>query len=472
MKKKIPFVMIKYFNTFLVILPFLVCWFAYYEPITMTTRSRQVSVLVIASYTIVFYWLCHHMDGFRSSILPLNELIFNQLISIAITDVYAFILIWMLSVNFPNVVPGLMAFLAQCLIVPLVCIYRYRSFNKSHPPLKALIIRDVRDDIERLITERELDGRFDVQGTLNSQELLKNMDLLDGMDMVFIFGIHSHERNAILKECIYRNVQLYIIPRVGDLLMNATEEMHLFHLPILRSKRYNPTTEYRVIKRLVDIVISLIGLVLLSPVFLVTAIAIKQDGGPVFYSQERLTQNGKRFMILKFRSMRVDSEKECGAVLSAGENDPRITSVGRVIRAFRIDELPQLLNILKGDMSIVGPRPERPEIAAKYEETLPEFALRLQAKAGLTGYAQVYGKYNSTPYDKLLMDLLYLSHSTLFQDMKIILETIRILFDKESTEGVETPPNSGEYENDERYYGNNNHLHNKAGIHRKQSASV
>ena len=167
------------------------------------------------------------------------------------------------------------------------------------------------------------------------------------------------------------------------------------------------------------------------------AIAIKlTDHGPIFYRQCRLTKDGKKFDVLKFRSMRVDAEKDGVARLSSGEHDDRITPVGHFIRKCRLDELPQLINILKGDMSLVGPRPERPEIAAQYEEELPEFDLRLQAKAGLTGYAQVYGKYNTTPYDKLQMDLMYISNPSIIEDIKIMFATVKILFMPESTEGV------------------------------------
>ena len=169
---------------------------------------------------------------------------------------------------------------------------------------------------------------------------------------------------------------------------------------------------------------------------IITAIAVKSDGGPALYKQKRLTQNGKEFYILKFRSMRVDAEKDGVARLSTGDKDDRITKVGRIIRAIRFDELPQIFNILKGDMSIVGPRPERPEISAEYEKDMPEFRLRLQAKAGLTGYAQVYGKYNTSPYDKLLMDLMYIAKPSIIEDLKICLFTVKILFEKESTEGV------------------------------------
>ena len=183
---------------------------------------------------------------------------------------------------------------------------------------------------------------------------------------------------------------------------------------------------------------------------IVLALIIRSDGGTAFYRQDRLTKDGKVFKVLKFRSMKMDAEKDGVARLSTGERDPRITKVGHFIRACRMDELPQLINILRGDMSIVGPRPERPEIAQQYKEFLPEFDLRLQCKCGLTGYAQVYGKYNTTPYDKLLMDLMYISRPSLVEDFKICLATFKILFMKESTEGVaegQTTASAGSVEN-------------------------
>ena len=228
-----------------------------------------------------------------------------------------------------------------------------------------------------------------------------------------------------------------MIPRIVDVIMSSAKQMHMFHLPMMRVQRYNPRPGYLFLKRTFDIVSSLLGLIILSPIFLVTAIAIKAtDKGPVFYKQERLTKNGKRFMIHKFRSMRVDAEKDGVARLSSGENDDRITPVGRFIRKCRIDELPQLIDILAGNLSVVGPRPERPEIAEEYMKDIPEFQLRLQAKAGLTGYAQVYGKYNTTPYDKLQMDLMYIANPSFAEDIRICFATFKILFTSESTEGV------------------------------------
>ena len=173
-----------------------------------------------------------------------------------------------------------------------------------------------------------------------------------------------------------------------------------------------------------------------SPFMLIIALAVKlYDGGPVLYKQERLTRDGRPFMIYKFRSMSMDSEKS-GARLAA-KGDKRVTPVGRVIRNIHFDELPQLFNILKGDMSMVGPRPERQVIADQYAEEIPEFVLRTKVKAGLTGYAQVYGKYNTTPYDKLKFDITYIENYSLWLDVKIMLLTFKILFQKENTEGVD-----------------------------------
>lgn len=436
-RRALPLSLIKILNTFAVSIPFLLCWFLYYEPITLTTESKQVSVLVILIYATIFYFFCLRLDGFRASIMRITELIYSQMIAIALTDIVAALGIWMLSIHFPNLYPGLICFLGQCAVIPVICWYEYTSYYKNHPPQRTLVVYDARQGAENLVSAYGMQMRFQIIGVEPVEEVLDKTGVLDQAEVVFLCGVHSHERNALLKECMYRDLQVYIVPRIGDVLMSGAEQMHMFHLPMLRSKRFQPLSEYRTIKRILDIVFSGLALILCLPIMIVTAIAVKTDGGPVFYKQTRLTQNGKVFKILKFRSMCVDAEKYTGAVVSAGESDPRITKVGHFIRACRIDEMPQLINIFRGDMSIVGPRPERPEIAAVYEKELPEFKLRLQAKAGLTGYAQVYGKYNTTPYDKLLMDLMYISSASLFMDLRISIETLRILFDKRSTEGLE-----------------------------------
>jgi lipopolysaccharide/colanic/teichoic acid biosynthesis glycosyltransferase len=220
--------------------------------------------------------------------------------------------------------------------------------------------------------------------------------------------------------------------------MSGAKKVHFFHIPLLQVERYRPSIDYLIIKRLMDILFSICAVILLSPIMVAIAIAIKlEDRGSVFYKQDRLTKNGKVFKLIKFRSMRMDAEKDGIPRLSAGDKDDRITNVGKIIRKLRLDELPQLFNIICGEMSLIGPRPERPEIAEQYEKILPEFHLRLQAKAGLTGYAQVYGKYNTSPYDKLQMDLLYLANPSIIEDISIFFATIRILFVPESTDGID-----------------------------------
>ena len=283
-----------------------------------------------------------------------------------------------------------------------------------------------------------MDKRFRVIRTVNSEKttLEELFDYMKNLDAVFLCGVPSDYRNEVVKHCIATGKVAYVKPKISDTIIRGGRTIQLMNIPVYRCKRSDASLIYTFIKRVGDIVISAVGLVVLSPVILITAICIKsEDGGPVFYKQKRLTLNGKEFDVIKFRSMRVDAEKDGKARLAA-EDDDRITKVGKIIRKCRIDEIPQILNILSGSMSIVGPRPERPEIMEEYKDSLPEFALRLQVKAGLTGYAQVYGKYNTPPYDKVQMDLMYVANQSLFEDFRLILMTIKIMLTPSSTEGI------------------------------------
>ena len=236
--------------------------------------------------------------------------------------------------------------------------------------------------------------------------------------------------------CYENYIRVYIVPTVIDIISGSSEYLTLFDTPLLLLRNRGLSLEDCGIKRTLDLLISSIGLLLASPVMLIVSICIKiYDGGPVLYKQTRLTINGKEFQIYKFRSMIVDAEKD-GVARLASRKDDRITPIGHVIRKLRLDELPQLINVWKGDMSIVGPRPERPEIEQEYEKLLPEFRYRLRVKAGLTGYAQILGKYNTTPQDKLLLDLMYIENWTILLDLKLIFMTLKVLFMPESTEGV------------------------------------
>lgn len=434
--KKIPFAVVKMVNIVLLMIPFLICWTLYYEPRTTTVESKQVSVLVMITFFFICYYFGQRLDCFRVSILQIRDVIFGEVLATMITDIIMYILIWMLSIHLPNLIPGLITWGGQCVIGVIWAYVMHQSYFSTHPPLRTIVIYDERMGMENLIHTYGLEKRFNIKTVYPVESIMDKLEVMEEFDAAFLCGIHSRERNIILKHCINHKIKLFMIPRIADVMMRGSEQIHMLHLPILKTQRYKPSIEYQIIKRTMDIVVSGIATIVLSPLFLITAIAVKSDGGPAFYKQKRLTKDGKVFEILKFRSMRVDAEKYSGAVLSAGENDPRITKVGRIIRACRLDELPQLLNILKGDMSLVGPRPERPELQKEIEKEVPEFGLRLQAKAGLTGYAQVYGKYNTTFYDKLLMDLMYISKPSILEDFTIMLATVKILTSKESTEGV------------------------------------
>lgn len=434
--KKIPFAVVKMVNIVLLMIPFLICWTLYYEPRTTTVGSKQVSVLVMIIFFLICYYFGQRLDCFRVSILQIRDVIFGEVLATMITDIIMYILIWMLSIHLPNLIPGLITWGGQCVIGVIWAYVMHQSYFSTHPPLRTIVIYDERMGMENLIHTYGLEKRFNIKTVYPVESIMDKLEVMEEFDAAFLCGIHSRERNIILKHCISHKIKLFMIPRIADVIMRGSEQIHMLYLPILKTQRYKPSIEYQIIKRTMDIVVSGIATIVLSPLFLITAIAVKSDGGPAFYKQKRLTKDGKVFEILKFRSMRVDAEKYSGAVLSAGENDPRITKVGRIIRACRLDELPQLLNILKGDMSLVGPRPERPELQKEIEKEVPEFGLRLQAKAGLTGYAQVYGKYNTTFYDKLLMDLMYISKPSILEDFTIMLATVKILTSKESTEGV------------------------------------
>lgn len=439
---------IKTLDAVLMNVPFALCWYLYYAKHIASPFYAKGDYLVVALFFVLFVIFGRVYDAFLMSMQRISAIVYAQFLAAAVSDFIMYIVIWLLSKHLPNILPGVAALIGQVVLAAVWAYNAHHAYFKIFPPQATAVIYDTRHGMEKLIGKYGLDTKYKVVLTATADECIANLAMLDGVSTVFMSGIHSHDRNVILKYCVENNIGIFVIPRIGDTIMSGAYPMHMFHLPMLKVGRYHPQPEYLFIKRLLDIVISAAALVILSPIFLVTAIAIKAtDHGPVFYKQIRLTKDGKEFGILKFRSMRIDAEKDGVARLSSGDHDDRITPVGKVIRACRIDELPQLVNILKGELSIVGPRPERPEIAAQYCEEMPEFSLRLQAKAGLTGYAQIYGKYNTTPYDKLVMDLMYIVHPSIVEDLKIMFATVKILFMPESTEGIsegQTTAMSGE----------------------------
>lgn len=428
---------IKIFNVIAMAIPFALAWYLYYGSRIQAPFYRRGNWVVILLFLLLYALFGRTYDAFLISYNRISEMVYSQMLAVVISDFIMYIVFWLLAGHLMNVWPLLASIALSLVISAIWCYLAHVWYFKAFRPRRSAVIWDQREGLDKLIESYGLSKKFEIVKTASVDECINDLSMLWDMQAVFLSGIHSHDRNIIIKYCIEHKIAAFIIPRIGDVLMSGAHRMHMFHLPMLRLERYHPGPEFLFVKRLFDITASMIALVLLSPLMIVVALLIRKDGGPAFYKQCRLTKDGKKFDVLKFRSMRVDAEKDGVARLSTGDNDDRITPVGKIIRKCRIDELPQLINILKGDMSIVGPRPERPEIAEQYEKELPEFRLRLQAKCGLTGYAQVYGKYNTTPYDKLQMDLMYIANPSLAQDLSIIFATIKILFLPESTEGIE-----------------------------------
>ena len=428
---------IKLLNAFLMTAVFGAIWYRFFALTIRDPFYRRGNYVVIFLFFLIYVTFGRLYDAFLVSYNRISEMIYSQVLAALIADVLMYIVCMLLKKGVPPVWPFLLLLLCEIAVSTVWSLCAHRFYFRFFKAKKTAIIWDMRKGLQQLISSYGLSKKFNVVATPSAKECVKDLSVLDNVETVFLTGVHSRDRNKIIKYCIERNIDAFIIPRVGDVLMSSARRIHMLHLPILRLSRYKPQPEYVFFKRFFDIVLSLLAIIILSPVMIITAIAIKRDGGPALYKQCRLTKDGKTFNVMKFRSMRVDAEKDGVARLSTGDHDDRITPVGKVIRKVRIDELPQLFNILLGDMSIVGPRPERPEIAAQYEEEMPEFRLRLQAKAGLTGYAQVYGKYNTTPYDKLQMDLMYIAQPSLVQDLRICFATVKILFMPESTEGIE-----------------------------------
>ncbi len=427
----------KLLNLLLITVPFAVSWMFYYSQRVTVPFINKVSVIITALFILLYYIFAKVYDSLSVSFNKISVMVTNQMLAALISDFIIYIVICLLSGRAVNVVPGIIVVVFQFLISFIWSLVSQKWYYTVFPPKKTLIIEDFKFDIDELISKYELSGKYNVVRKIDAASCIADLSCLKEFDVVFIGGVQSHERNIILKQCVNYGIDAFIIPKIGDTIIKNAKDIHLFRLPVLRAGRYSPTPEYLFIKRFLDILFSILAIIILSPFMLVVALFIKaSDGGPVLYKQTRLTKDGKQFLIYKFRSMKVDAEDDGVARLSSGENDSRITPIGRFIRKIRADELPQLFNILGGSMSFVGPRPERPEISEQYERDFPEFRLRLQAKAGLTGYAQVYGKYNTTPYDKLMMDMMYISHPSISEDITIMLSTVKVLFLPESTEGI------------------------------------
>lgn len=402
-------------------------------------------LLEIAIYAVILFAMSNMYGGMRLGYLKNSEIIFSQIFATLITNVviYAEVSVMTFKLFVPDAFVTMT--LEQCAVVIIYIYFANKFYLKIFPPRKLFLVHGDRP-VENILAK--FAGRADKykieicrgieDGTEKICAEIMEEYQAGQINAVVLWDISNHERNIIFKFCYQNSIRVYIMPKITDVILIGAEELHVFDTPMLLTREYCLTVEQRLIKRLIDLVCSVLLLIIASPVMLLTAIAIKIcDRGPVLYKQVRCTIDQKEFQILKFRSMKVDAEKD-GVARLAQKDDDRVTPVGKVIRKCRIDELPQLFNILKGDMSFIGPRPERPDIIRKYMEVMPEFAYRMKVKAGLAGFAQVYGKYNTSPYDKLKLDLTYIEKYSVWLDIKLMMLTLKVLFWPDSTEGVDS----------------------------------
>lgn len=408
-------------------------------------RSNRTTGVIAVCFTVIYVLMTKIYGGLDVGKRKSKPIIFSIALTLLFDDLISHLLLCIMNTT---VVHGgrfvyeyplllLAVYLLQLFLIVLVTYGGNGLYFKVNKPQDCLVIAAEYEDAERLIQKINcLRKQFSFCriALADQEDLLKEVDQSEA---VFLCDLPLEQREHLVEYCFQAKKDLYFEPRVADMISLTKERIMFADKTMLHYTARELCYEERIVKRLGDILISVVGLVLTSPILLLTAIAIHlEDRGPVLYRQARATYKGRIFQVYKFRSMR---QQDGHIHVSATNGDARITKVGRIIRKFRIDELPQLVNVLKSDMSIVGPRPEMLENVEKYTEDFPEFCYRLRVKAGLTGFAQIYGKYNTPPREKLLMDLTYIQQYSVWLDIKLILRTLLVLLTpEESTEAFES----------------------------------
>ncbi len=424
-------------------------WYRYYAGAIKLEFWNRGNWLVIAIYAVLLFFFTVTYGGTKIGYLKPFDVFLSQVFATLMVNAITYAQISLMCEWFADTKPILLLTAGEILFVLIWTFAADLFYKRVFPPRALLLVHGERsvEAIKSKFASRR--DRYQIAGTIDIAEGMEAVqkEIMLRYGGVILWDIPIEERNVLLKYCYSKSIRVYMMPKISDVIIRGSERMHLFDTPIWLTREYALTVEQRIIKRLIDLFCAILLLIITSPIMLITALIIKiSDGGPVFYSQVRCTMGNKEFKILKFRSMRVDAEKD-GVARLASKKDDRVTPIGRFIRAVRIDELPQLLNIIAGDMSFIGPRPERPELIEKFCEEMPEFAFRTKVKAGLAGYAQVYGKYNTTPYDKLRLDLTYIENYSVWLDLRLMLLTLKVLITPSSTEGVENKEEQKEENN-------------------------
>ncbi len=413
-----------------------VTWFRCYNKVIMDPFLSKGNWLIFALYALFVILFAKIYGGYRVGHLQSGGIIYSSILSLLIVNIVTYFQISLIGRELMAVLPMVILTIAQGILIIIWTLSANYLYGFFYPARRMLMVYSGKLARSLVLKMSSRPEKYIIGQTLNIDEGLPYIcEKMHEFDAVVLCDIKSPVRNQLLKYCYGHSIRTYLTPKISDVILRGSLNVDLFDTPLLLCPSTGLSPEQAFLKRVCDLIIAGIMALVTSPIMLITAMIIKlQDGGPVLFKQKRCTINEKVFNVLKFRSMIVDAEKD-GKAHPCIDGDPRITPFGKFIRKTRIDELPQLFNILKGDMSIVGPRPERVEHVQAYSEKIPEFKFRLKVKAGLTGYAQIAGKYNTTAYDKLKLDLMYIEQYSLLNDFKLMLMTVKILFMKESTEG-------------------------------------
>lgn len=408
----------------------------WYEAPRLMFKDNYVVGMV---YLLVFYTLSYSYGAYRIGILRLRELIYSFSLALIIANFTGYSQLSLMLHRFIAVGPMILLTCAQVLAGTLLYVAANAVYFAINPARDALAILANPEDDERVLRKflSESKRYRIVQYCHESDGDAAVQSAMDGQPLVLMLGHGRPEfRSMVIRHCYETDKRLLMVPNVDEIFVHSAVRCQIDDIPAFLFRGHQMSSEQKLIKRAIDVAGSAAALIALSPLMLIAALSVRlHDGGPALYRQTRVTEGGRPFQLYKFRTM-VQNAESNGAEM-ASNHDGRITPVGRWLRMLRIDELPQLFNILKGDMSLVGPRPERPELIEQYCRQYPEFRYRLKVKSGLTGYAQVFGRYNTLFEDKLKLDLLYIQHFSLIFDFYLMISTVKVLFMPSSSAGVE-----------------------------------
>lgn len=416
------------------------------------SRTLATTLLTYVAMSAAMHTVYGGYDVGRKKSKPL---ISAMSLSAMVTDLVSYLQLQIMNVNDANnahlVLFGsdfgwlLLCMALQVLLIFGMAYWGNRTFFSMNPPQRCLVVTA---DAAELAAMRRKIGRYGLQWQIADEAWWDEKNLRERIaraDVVFLGSeVPNAARMALMQCCYDLHRDVMCKAKLQDIMLSSAHQTIVDDAPFLEMDYAKMTLAQRCMKRGMDIVLSAAVLAALSPLLAVIAACIRaEDGGPVIFRQQRMTVGGRVFTINKFRTMKPSAGQEAHPV-SAEAGDDRITRVGRVLRRFRLDELPQFWNILKGDMTLVGPRPEMLENVERYKRELPAFAYREKMKAGLTGYAQIEGRYNTTPEDKLMLDLMYIENFSMWEDVKLIFRTLTVFFKPDSTEGFESTQREAE----------------------------